>query len=118
MVISTRQIASRAFPVFIADTAVVAPEAIGQKLTAIMRITLETVRPDVVDSFKRAMADRPEVLQCYNSTGSADFVVILFARDVQDFDRISRCFFEQNRHVGRLDIAQHIRLRTCSPENG
>jgi Lrp/AsnC family leucine-responsive transcriptional regulator len=87
----------------VADMAVVTPEAVGRRFTAILRVTLDTVRPDVVDRFKRSVLSRPEIMQCYNTTGAVAFVLLVTARDMDDYDRISRRLFEENPAIRRFE---------------
>ena len=47
------------------DVSILAPEALGRRLTVIVLVTLERESPDVVDAFKRSMRQAPEVMQCY-----------------------------------------------------
>jgi Lrp/AsnC family leucine-responsive transcriptional regulator len=46
-----------------AEVAIVSPEALGQSLTAIVEVTLDTDRPKVVEEFQRAIQAAPEVMQ-------------------------------------------------------
>src|SRR5215471_18841013 len=67
----------RASGTIVADMAVVTPEAVGRRLTAILRVTLDTTRPDIVDRFKRSVVSRPEIMQCYSTTGAVAFVLLV-----------------------------------------
>ena len=68
------------------DVAILAPQALGRRLTVVVLVTLEREGPDFVDSFKRAMRAAPEVMQCYYVTGAADFVLVLTADDMVDYE--------------------------------
>ena len=86
----------------VADISVLAPNVIGRRLTAIMRVSLDTARPDIVDRFKRSALQRPEVMQCYNTAGEADFVLVVTARDMPEFEEISHQFYTENPHIRKL----------------
>ena len=53
------------------DVSILAPGAIGRRLTMGVLVTLEREGPDFVDAFKRAMRQAPEVMQCYYVTSTA-----------------------------------------------
>ena len=84
------------------DISVLSPEAIGRRLTMIAEVTLERERPEILDQFKRTMQATPEVMQCYYVTGNADFIVILTARDMKDYEDFTRRHFFQNSNVRRF----------------
>lgn len=92
----------RATGVIAADIAVLSPEAVDRGLTMIVEVTLERERAEFVDAFKRTMLAAPEVMQCYYVTGSADFILILTARDMQDYEAFTRRHFFAQANVGRF----------------
>ena len=69
-----------------AEIAVLDPARAGRGLTLIVEVTLQNERTADLDRFKARMRDAPEVMQCYYVTGNADFVLILSARDMADYD--------------------------------
>lgn len=87
-----------------ADVAVVSPEAAGRRLTAIVGVTLQQERPLAPDmqEFKKLMLSTPEVMQCYHVTGDSDFIVIITAKDMQEYDALTRRLFVENKSVRRF----------------
>jgi Lrp/AsnC family leucine-responsive transcriptional regulator len=82
--------------VIIADVSIVDPKTIGQGATFIVEVSLERESAEVVEAFKRRMRAAPEVQQCYYVTGEADFVLIVTAIDILDYEKIiERLFFEE-----------------------
>lgn len=59
-------------------------------------------RPEVLDRFKRAMLAAPEVMQCYYITGNGDFMVIMTARDMKDYEAFTRRHFFHDSNVQRF----------------
>jgi Lrp/AsnC family leucine-responsive transcriptional regulator len=102
------------------DVSLLAPEALGRRLTLVVLVTLERERPDVVDAFKRAMRAAPEVMQCYYVTGAADFVLVLTADDMvayEDFTR--RYLFERNvRRFETMAVMDRVKTGTAIPMAG
>ncbi|WP_366653784.1 Lrp/AsnC family transcriptional regulator [Fodinicurvata sp. EGI_FJ10296] len=85
-----------------ADIAVLAPEAVSRGLTMIVEVSLERERAAFLDAFKASMLKAPEVMQCYYVTGSADFILILTVRDMQDYDAFTRRHFFAESNVSRF----------------
>src|SRR3954452_25304463 len=72
--------------VIAATVAVVAPEAVGRPMTFVVAVSLERERADLMDGFKRLMRATPEVQQCYYVAGDTDFVVVVTARSMADYE--------------------------------
>ncbi len=89
--------------VIVADVSIVAPEALGRRLTMIVQVTLERERPDLIDTFKRSMIATPEVMQCFYVTGDADFVMILTVKDMKDYEVFTKRFFIENPNIQRFN---------------
>ena len=82
-----------------ADVSIVNPKAIGRAVTLIVQVTLERERADLMDQFKKEMKKKPEVQQCYYVTGSADFILILTAFDMEDYEQFTRDIFFENANI-------------------
>jgi len=82
-----------------AEVAIVSPEALGQSLTAIVEVTLDTDRPKVVEEFQRAIQTAPEVMQAYYVTGNADYILVITARNMADYEAFARRFLSKRPHV-------------------
>lgn len=87
------------------DISVVSPAAVGRHMMMVVLITLEREQPDLIDTFKRAMLQTPEVMQCYYVTGSSDFVLIVATRDMSHYEAFSRRFFHENPNIRRFDTS-------------
>lgn len=86
-----------------AEVAVLDPAAVGRGLTAIVGIVLvQGSRDDLIDAFKRRMAARPEVQQCYYVSGEHDFVLIVTARDMADYERVSRALLFNDANIRKF----------------
>lgn len=86
-----------------ADVSIVSPEAVGRKLFAIVEVSLQRERPlsATLGDFKRMMLITPEVMQCYHVTGEADFILMISARDIEDYEAIAGRLFIDNPVVRR-----------------
>ena len=81
------------------DIAVVSPEAVGRPLTMLIAVELARERSDIIDRFKRAVRERAEVMSAYYVTGETDFMLIVSAKDMQDYEAFTRDFFYNNPDI-------------------
>jgi Lrp/AsnC family transcriptional regulator, leucine-responsive regulatory protein len=82
-----------------AEVAVVSPKAVGRPVLAIVSVSLERDRADIFDRFKKAVRAAPEVMQGYSVLGETDFVLLVSARDLDDYEQFTRRFFYENSHI-------------------
>jgi Lrp/AsnC family transcriptional regulator, leucine-responsive regulatory protein len=85
-----------------AEVAIVSPEAIGRDFTAIIEVTLNTDRPKIVGEFQRSIQAAPEVMQAYYVTGNADFILIVTAKSLQDYEQFTQRFLSKRTYVGHF----------------
>ena len=57
----------------------------GLSTTVLVRVTLESQNEDALKSFEAAVIDCPSVVRCFLMSGSDDYIVIVMARDIEDF---------------------------------
>ncbi|HEY9101936.1 Lrp/AsnC family transcriptional regulator [Chitinimonas sp.] len=88
-----------------AEQAVLAPEALGRKLSMVIQVTLTRGRGDIVADFKAQMRGMPEVQQCYYVTGEHDFVLIVTAEDMADYERLTHRLFFNNPNIQKFHTA-------------
>jgi Lrp/AsnC family leucine-responsive transcriptional regulator len=100
----------RADGIIEADVAIVSPEAAGQRLTAIVGVIIDKERPLLLalTEFKQLMLDTPEVMQCYDVMGEVDFIVIITARNMQEYEAFSRRLFIENPNVRRYKTSMVV----------
>jgi Lrp/AsnC family transcriptional regulator, leucine-responsive regulatory protein len=65
--------------------ALVAPAAMGFGLQALVEVTLEDHSEKTVEAFEAAIRARAEVVACYAVTGDMDFLLHVFAPDLNSF---------------------------------
>lgn len=82
-----------------ADISVISPAAVGRRMTMVVQVSLEHDQPEYLDRFKRAMIALPEVMQCYYVTGNSDFILILTAKDMKDYEAFTRRVFFDNPNI-------------------
>ncbi len=89
----------REMKVIEADVAVVSPQAVGRPLTILVQVSLERERADIIDRFKASIRATPEIMTGYYVTGDADFILVVTARDMEDYEQFTRRFFYENQDI-------------------
>ena len=89
----------RAEGVIEADVSIVSPKIVGRPVTMLVLVSLERERADIVDRFKNAIRATQEVMIGYYVTGDADFVLIVTAKNMEDYEQFTRRFFYENHDI-------------------
>ena len=94
-----------------AEVAIVSPEAVGRSLTAIVGVIIDKDRPlsQALSEFKKLMLNTPEVMQCYDVMGEFDFFVLISAKDMPEYEALSRKLFMENPNIRRYKSSLVIR---------
>lgn len=82
-----------------AEVAVLSPKAVGRSLLMIVSVSLERERSEIIDRFKQSIRQAPEVMQAYYVTGEADFILVITARHMDEYEAFSRRFFYENPDI-------------------
>jgi len=77
-------------------------EKIGLAVTAFVHVTIERQYANVVAAIEKKIKARPEVLECYATTGDADFTLRVIAKDIADYDRFLQTFLLELPEVGQI----------------
>ncbi|WP_342113527.1 Lrp/AsnC family transcriptional regulator [Pseudoduganella sp. OTU4001] len=65
--------------------AIVDRDKLGLRQVCLLHISLARHDPGVVESFENAMRVRPEVMECYEVTGTSDYLVKLIVADMNTY---------------------------------
>lgn len=82
-----------------ADVAIISPKALGRGITMIVLVSLERERADIVDRFKNAVRSTREVMMGFYVTGDADFMLLITAKSMEDYEQFTRRFFYENADI-------------------
>nr|WP_308447359.1 Lrp/AsnC ligand binding domain-containing protein [Parachitinimonas caeni] len=61
------------------------PELLDAGLLVYIQVVLDRTTPEVFDTFKSAVADRPEVLECHMVAGGFDYLIKARVRDMKAY---------------------------------
>ncbi len=62
-------------------------------------VSLERERADIIDKFKQSIRSTPEIMSGYYVTGDADFVLLITAKSIEDYEQFTRQFFYNNSNI-------------------
>tara|TARA_R110001599_G_scaffold64023_6_gene179798 strand:+ start:3562 stop:4035 length:474 start_codon:yes stop_codon:yes gene_type:complete len=81
------------------QVAIVAPAAVGARLTAIVEITLDNQAAERQTEFENLVANEVAVLQCYRVSPGPDFVLILQVVDMPAYHALAHRLFATHANV-------------------
>lgn len=65
--------------------AILDPEKMGQGLLVFCKVKLQQINHEIADAFTRRIQRIPEVTECYNISGSHDYLLKVRARDMKQY---------------------------------
>lgn len=68
--------------------ALVNREKVGLKQLAVVEVNLERHTEEQVQQFERAVAASPHIVRCLSTTGQADYILTVLARDIAHYEQL------------------------------
>jgi DNA-binding Lrp family transcriptional regulator len=90
-------------------------KALGLTMMAIVQISLESQSQDLLDAFEKAAAEAPSIVACYMMSGQDDYLIIVLARDLADFERLHKEQLSRLPGVSRLHSSFVLREVASRP---
>ena len=87
-------------------------------ITAIVRVTFQVESPQSYDAFRRRMRDADEVAQCYAVAGETDFILIVHASSLADYEAWGERQLLADPAIGRYDthiVWSRVKFTTALP---
>ena len=81
----------------------------GLGTTVLVRIALDSQSDDALKSFESAVVKCPSVVRCFLMSGTDDYILIVMARDIEDFERIHRTELSRLPRVARVQSSFALR---------
>lgn len=88
--------------VIAANTAQLSPEALGRPLTIFIEVQLVNELDALTQGFRARVAAEAAVQQCYAVTGQTDYLLVVTARDMQEYQAITQRLFDGDQNVQRF----------------
>jgi Lrp/AsnC family transcriptional regulator, leucine-responsive regulatory protein len=76
--------------VITAEIAQINPDAVGLPVTVVVHVDIERETLRYIDAFKAAMRARPEVQQCWYTTGLTDFILVVRVASMAGYEQFTR----------------------------
>lgn len=81
----------------------------GLNTTVLVRVTLDSQSDEALKVFENGVVKCPSVIRCFLMSGSDDYLLIVLARDIGDFERIHRTELSRLPRVSRIQSNFAIR---------
>lgn len=101
-----------------ADVSIICPNVIGRSVTAVVLISFERDRADIIDRFKRATRKMTEVMSGFCVTGRADFVLLVTAKHMEDYEHLTRRLVQDNpdiKHIETMVVLDRVKAGFTLP---
>ena len=81
------------------QVAIVAPQLVGARLTAVVEITLDVQAAERMEEFEQLVANEAAVLQCYRVSPGPDFVLMVQVADMPAYHALAHRLFAAHTNV-------------------
>ncbi len=83
--------------------AVLDPEKLQQGLLVFCKVKLKQINHEIADAFTRRIQRIPEVTACYNTSGAYDYLLMVRARDMKQYQEFILNKLGDIEHVGAIE---------------
>lgn len=84
------------------QVAIVDPNKVGYGLTAVVMIEMSRSNNSMQHRFERLMHAQPQVMSCYEVSGDADFMLMINAKNMNDYHQFTRNLLTYENNVRRF----------------
>lgn len=81
------------------NVAVLNPARVGQPITLIVAVEIESERLDLLEASKASFLAAEEVQQCYYVTGDTDFILVITVQNMLAYEQLTRRLFFENHNI-------------------
>ena len=78
------------------------PAAVGKPSNVFVEVSLSSQSEYSLNSFENAVAECPEVMECYLMAGDSDYLLRVVAADAADYERIHKTHLSRLPNVSRI----------------
>jgi len=98
----------------VANVALVDPARVGRPTFFIVALEVERERPELMGRLRQWLGGEDQVQQAFYVTGSADFILVITAADVDSYDSLMSRLMADNPNVRRFttNVALGVNKRT------
>lgn len=84
------------------EVAILDSNTLGNYVTVLVEIIVKYGGSEEIEKFKQSMLSHEEVQQCYYVTGNADFILIITAKNMHEYEAITQKLFFSNNNIQRF----------------
>lgn len=84
------------------EVAILERNALGGHVTILVEVIVKKGGSDEIEAFKQAMLSHEEVQQCYYVTGNVDFILVITAQNMHEYEAITQKLFFSNDNIQRF----------------
>lgn len=81
----------------------------GLRTTVLVRIALDSQSEEALKAFEDGVMKCPSITRCFLMSGSDDYLAIVLAKDIEDFEQIHRTELSRLPRVARIQSSFAIR---------
>lgn len=85
------------------QVALLDPIKVGYDLSVIVMIKMRHTNTRAQKDFERLMANTLEIASCFEISGEYDFLLMIYAKNMQDYHRLSRDLFTLENNVASFN---------------
>ncbi len=79
------------------------PERLGLRITAIVMISLSLHQEQPIERFRRAIQEIPEIIECYHVSGDFDFLLKVVVKDMRSYEVFLRERLSKIKGIGKIN---------------
>jgi len=102
--------------VIVGDVSIINPELAGNTMTLIVSVEMERDRSDIYQVFRKSILKAPEVTQCYQISGSYDFMLLIVVKDIRCYERFVERVFHTDLNIRKFHTSVSLRTVKLSTE--
>lgn len=84
------------------DIAVIDREKIGNNVTILVEVFLDSEKIEQIDTLKKEFEKVPEIQQCYYVTGESDFFLVVVVPSMSYYENLTRTIFFSNENIKKF----------------
>lgn len=102
--------------VIVGDVSIINPELAGNTMTLIVSVEMERDRADIYQVFRKSILNAPEVTQCYQISGSYDFMLVVTVKDIQGYEYFVERVLHKDLNIRKFHTSVSLRTVKFSTE--
>ncbi|MEL0609829.1 Lrp/AsnC family transcriptional regulator [Vibrio echinoideorum] len=99
----------RAGGVIVGDVSIINPELMGNTMTLVVSVEMERDRGDIYQIFRRSILKAAEVTQCYQISGSYDFMLIVTVKDIKAYENFVERVLRKDLNIRKFHTSVSMR---------